>query len=159
MNLLNAGLELLAEHREFHLTTVGPVDGLSDRWPRTPIRELDTRAQTQAMFTSSVLLSTRLNANHDHLFVRATQAGCRIVAPANGVYLELASDTLKPTSLYLPNATNLAQRLAEQLQSAADRTSEAAEWRRRFALMDPITACRNIDERLDKLAVLRVSAA
>ena len=159
MNLLNAGLEILAEHRQFHLKTVGPIDGLSDRWPRSPIREADVAAQTQAMFTSSVLLSTRLNANHDHFLIRATQAGCRIVAPAKGIYLELSPETAKASSLYLPSAASLAHRLNEQLDSTADRRTDAADWRRRFASMDPLTACRKIDERLDKLAAMRISAA
>ena len=111
------------------------------------------------MFSCSVLLSTRMNANHDHFLIRASQAGCRIVAPANGIYLELASDTAKSTSLYLPNATSLAARLHEQLASTTDRKSESADWRRRFTAMDPLTACRKIDERLDKLAAVRISAA
>lgn len=159
MKLLNAGLEVLAEQRPFHVMTVGPIDGLSDRWPRTPIREADTLGQTKAMFSCSAFLSTRMNANHDHLFVRATQAGCRIVAPATGVYLELASDTAKSTTLYLPHPANLAQRLIDQLDSTQDRKAESADWRRRFGQLDPLTACRKIDERLDKLSSVQISAA
>jgi hypothetical protein len=159
IKLLNDGLEILASRRKFRLITVGSILGLSSRWNRTPIRETDVDAQSRAVFTSSLFLSAKPNANHDHLFVRAALAGCRVVAPASGAYVELAPDSLRSCSLYLPNPNDLAQRAFEQLESTQDRQSDAADWRKKFAALEPIGACRRIDERFEKLAALRVSAA
>src|SRR5690349_6664589 len=46
VGLLNTGLELLHKRgREFRLITVGPVEALSDQWPRRPVKEMDDVGQ------------------------------------------------------------------------------------------------------------------
>ena len=158
MRLLNAALEILSKMRTFKLVTVGPVDRLSEKWPRTTVREADEVAQVLGMLESHVFLSVKPAANFDYLFIRGMLAGCRPLVPSTGMYHELIPQTLHESSLYTATAESLAAKL-EQALADTQFDHHPPDWRKPFAPLDAIAAARSIDERLEQMARARISAA
>jgi hypothetical protein len=153
VKLLNAALEILVERRQFELVTVGPIDGLSDRWPRSTIREDDDLGQVRGMLEASVFLSAKSDVNWDYLFSLAMFAGCLPVVPTGGAYPELLPESLRPASLYASTADALANALCTALDGAADWRSHPPDWSAIFATFDAIPACKKIDRRLEQLTL------
>jgi hypothetical protein len=151
--LLNRALQLLAASGEkFRLITVGPVKELANEWERKTIREIDEPAQVLGMMESNVLLSVKPKATSDYLCIRGMLAGCRPIAPAEGVYPELFPESLHTTSLYdASDPADLARKLSDALEFGGW-ASQAPDWRKVFRPFDAIAACRTIDERLEQLA-------
>ena len=76
MELLNLGLSTLTMRGErFTLLTVGPLEKLSNNFPRTAIDEGDEYAQTAALLRADVFLSTQRRAPVDLFAVRALDGG------------------------------------------------------------------------------------
>ena len=158
VSLLNAALDILhGPGRELRLITVGPVELLSDDWPRTPLKEMDEPAQVLGMLESAVYVSAKPAATSDYLCARALLAGCRAVVPKSGAYPEMLGSPDQSVSFYEPNATDLAARLGAALQAGSP-PANPTDWRRRFKSFDAISACRLIDERLEQLAASQTSA-
>lgn len=152
VELLNAALEIVASQRELELITVGPIDGLSDRWHRTTIREDDEFVQVRGMLEASVFLSVKPYANSDHLFIRAMLAGCRPVVPSDGVCQEMLPESLSPVSLYEATPDTLANALRAALGDADEWRSHPPDWASIFAAFDAIPASKRIDQRLEQLS-------
>ena len=158
VKLLNWALEMVAgSGQRFRLITVGPVKQLANEWERKTIREIDEPAQVLGMMESGVLLSVKPKATSDYLCVRGMLAGCRPIAPADGVYPELLPESLHASSLYRYDAADLARKLADALDFGGW-ASQAPDWRKTFRPFDAISACRTIDERLEELADSHVAS-
>ncbi|HSU67144.1 MAG TPA: DUF3524 domain-containing protein [Tepidisphaeraceae bacterium] len=152
VKLLNWALEIVHQSgRKFRLITVGPVKQLSNEWERLTIREIDEPAQVVGMLESSVLVSVKPRATSDYLLVRGMLAGCRPVAPDDGVYPELIPPIFHGECLYRNNPTDLAAKISDALD-AGGWTLAPPDWRKEFRSFDAISACRLIDERLEDLA-------
>jgi uncharacterized protein DUF3524 len=158
VKLLNSALEILWPRRNFKLVTVGPVDRLSEKWPRSTVREADEVAQVLGMLESGVFLSVKPVANFDYLFVRAMLAGCRPLVPSTGMYHELIPQPLQEASLFTPTPESLAAKLEVALCDTRF-SRQPPDWRKPFATLDAIVAARQIDERLEQMARARISAA
>lgn len=159
VRLLNAALQKLhSSGRQFRLITVGPVEQLSDRWPRHTVREMDDVGQIASMLESTVMLSAKPEATFDYLWVRGALAGCRLLAPATGIYPDLLPPALHDNCLYAPDPAALAHKLTAALNGNGNgNRSEPPDWRRVFRELDAISACRHIDERLERLAKSRIA--
>jgi hypothetical protein len=153
VRLLNRALELLAASGQtFRLITVGPVKELANEWERKTIREIDEPAQVLGMLESNVLLSVKPTATSDYLCVRGMLAGCRPIAPADGVYPELFPKSLHASTLYQPgDPADLARKLSDAVEFGGW-DAQAPDWRKVFRPFDAIAACRTIDEQLEELA-------
>lgn len=153
VQLLNRALELLVTAgQEFRLITVGPVKELANDWERKTIREIDESAQVLGMMESHVLLSVKPKATSDYLCIRGMLAGCRPIAPAEGVYPELFPDSLHASSLYQSaDPADLARKLSDAMEFGGW-AAQAPDWRKVFRPFDAISACRTIDERIEELA-------
>lgn len=156
--LLNAALDLVnGRGREFRLITVGPVELLSDDWARRPVREMDDAAQVRGMLESAVFVSVKPAAMSDYLCVRALLAGCRAVLPDAGIYAEAFPGHDEFIGFYEPTAVDLAAKLQSALNAGAAPGSPR-DWRRSLKVFDAVSACRLIDERLERLADSQASA-
>lgn len=156
--LLNAALDLLnGRGREFRLITVGPVELLSDDWPRHPVKEMDEAAQVLGMLESAVFVSAKPAASSDYLCVRAVLAGCRAVVPAAGVYPEMLKGAEQFVNFYEPTPADLAAKLQSAIDADTSRANQP-DWRRALKALDAVSSCRQIDERIEQLAVSQKSA-
>ena len=152
--MLNAALGGLYRRGEkYSLTTVGPVDGLDDLLPRQTISERDEDAQLRAILKSAVMFSARPTAACDHHAVRALQLGCWPIFPNSGVYPELLPQSLHPLCLYDSTSPG---KIVNQLQNVwwieqpANYQKEVLEL---LAAYEAATAVRNMDDRLEQLAI------
>jgi hypothetical protein len=153
LKLLNTTFGLLQRRGEnFHLFTVGPVEGLSPDLRRTAVSETDEVGQCRAMLSSGIFLSAKPGAPFDHLAVRALSAGCWALCPQIGVYSELMPEMLHSPCLYDYYPDTLAGRMQDVWHLEHEQGYEYAlnDVLRRF---DPVVACKAMDERLEELAV------
>jgi len=150
--LLNSALGILSR-RAVHcrLLTVGPVEGLSEVFPRRALPERDELAHIAAMFEAGIHLSVRLDAAADHHALRALFLGCWPIFPKSGVYPELLPASLHGSCLYEPSANALANRLHDAIGRARP-LEYAAEIERGLSRFEAISACKAIDQRLEQLA-------
>jgi hypothetical protein len=150
---LNLGLATLAMRGErFQLLTVGPLEGLSNQFARTPIDEEDETAQIKALLKADVYLSTQRWAPVDLFAVRAMTAGCWPIVPDDGVYSELIPRKLKPECLYDGTPDGLASRVQDFWHLHEDDGSADELMLAAVQPYDSIFACRAFDERLSELA-------
>jgi hypothetical protein len=157
MELLNLGLTTLSMRGErFKLLTVGPLDKLSNTFPRTVIDENDDYAQTAALLRADVFLSTHRWAPVDLHAVRALAAGAWPVVPEDGVYPEIIPKKLLKSCLYEPTPDALSSRIQDvwHLHPEEDAGAETA-FLEAIKGFDAITACKAMDERLSALASRR----
>jgi hypothetical protein len=153
LKLLNSTFGMLERRGEnFHLFTVGPVDGLMPDLERTAISETDELGQCRAMLSSGIFLSATQGAPFDHLAIRALVAGCWPLCPQQGVYRELLPEMLHIPCLYDHAADTLAGRMQDVWHLDHEHGYEYAlsDILRHF---DPMIACRAIDERLEELVI------
>ncbi len=158
MELLNLGLSTLSMRGErFKLMTVGPLDKLSNAFPRLAIDENDEYAQTSALLRADVFLSTQRWAPVDLHAVRALTAGCWPVVPEDGVYPEIIPKKLRKSCLYEATADALSSRVQDvwHLHPEEDGGSESA-FMESIKGFDAITACKAMDERLSALVAKRL---
>jgi hypothetical protein len=123
-----------------------PADGLLQR----TIPGADEIAQVHAMRKAGVVVGTRTDALYDPQAVWAMAVGCWPVLPAAGFYPELVPESLHDACLYDGTANGLAEKL-----SAFWRRRDRAvgrEMAKSLRSFDALTACRDIDARLEKLA-------
>jgi hypothetical protein len=151
---LNSALGGLYRRGEkYTLTTVGPVDGLDDSLPRSTISERDEEAQVRAMLRSAVMFSARPGASSDHYAVRALQLGCWPIFPNSGVYPELLPKSLHSQCLYdSVDPTKVVSQLQNVwwIEQPKNYRSELSEL---LGAFDAATAVRNMDDRLEQLAI------
>ncbi|MDB5353704.1 MAG: glycosyl transferase group 1 [Phycisphaerales bacterium] len=152
MRLLNAALSMLSSRNiNFRLITVGPVEDLSDQWPRRTISETDDLAHVAGLLEAGVVLSAKPGATCDHQIIRGLLAGCRPVLPDRGVYSELLPGSLHTQTLYpSSNAKGMADRLQEAMYSAY--SWHPPDFRQTLSHFEAIAACKAFDERLAGLA-------
>jgi hypothetical protein len=158
MDLLNAALTTL--HREKHpinLLVTGPVDQLTDCFPRQLIAESDVAGQIRGLATAGTFVSTRIATPFDENAVRAMALGCRPVLPHTGVYPEILPHNLQGDCLYDMSAESLAAFIHEAMYLVP--MYRLDELTARLNMFDSIHACAVIDERLDQLAGGHVSAS
>jgi hypothetical protein len=151
LDLLNAAL--LQLHRQKHpikLLVSGPVDRLTDCFPRTVIAETDVPGQVRAILSAGAFVSCKINAPFDENAVRAMALGCRPVLPHTGVYPELVPHNLHSEILYDLSADALAAHIHEAMYLLS--MYRIDELSARLNSFNAITACALIDERLDALA-------
>jgi hypothetical protein len=151
LDLLNAALTTL--HKQKHpinLWVTGPVDQLTDCFPRQVIAEADVPGQIRALLTCGTFVSTKIAVPFDENAVRAMSLGCRPVLPHTGVYPEIVPHNLQSECLYDMSPESLAAHIHEAMYLLPIyRLDELTARLRNF---DAITACGVIDDRLDQLA-------
>ena len=152
VRILNAALgELASRGERFRLITVGPVEDLSDTWPRRTISETDDYAHVQGLWEAGVVLSVRPGAPCDLQVIRGMQAGCRPVLPDRGIYPELIPASLRDECLYAPNVDALAEALREAINPPME--WNPPDFRQTLKHFEAIAATRLLDERLSQLAM------
>jgi len=153
MELLNLGLSTLTMRGErFTLLTVGPLEKLSNDFPRTAIDESDDLAQTAAMLRADIFLSTRRWCPVDLYAVRAMTAGCWPILPEDGVYPEMIPKRFRSTCLYDGTPDSLSSRIQDVWHLHPDEDGMAAvAFLDAIKGFDAITACKAMDERLSAL--------
>ena len=150
--LLNSALSRLTQRGEtFRLITVGPIDDLSNEWPRRTISETQDVAHVLGLLESGVVLSVRPGAGCDLQVVRGLQAGCRPVLPDRGFYREMIPALWCGHCLYTPANDELADALQEAINPstpwfAPDFTPDIIQY-------EAIAATKVFDERLSQLAM------
>jgi hypothetical protein len=150
MELLNAALAIVNQlRRKMTLLVVGPVEELSNFFPRQSISETDPTAQLRGLLSAGTYISAKIAAPFDENAVRAIQLGCRPVLPHTGVYPELIAERLHSACLYDMSAESFAAHLHEALYCLPMHRKE--ELTQRLGCFDPLQACSVIDERLDAL--------
>ena len=157
MELLNLGLSTLSMRGErFKLLTVGPLEKLSNAFPRAAIDENDEFAQTTALLRADVFLSTQRWTPVDLHAVRALTAGCWPIVPEDGVYPEIIPKKLRKSCLYEATPDSLSSRIQDvwHLHPDEDGAAEAA-FMESIKGFDAITACKAMDERLNALVSKR----
>lgn len=151
LGLLNAALsDLSGRGEQFRLITVGPVETLSDRWPRRTISERDDVGQVAGMLEAGVLTCIKPSAVSDYMAVRALMTGCWPALPDVGVYRELIPEPLHLSCLYPPEPAALADVL--QMAVASVPSWEPPDYRQRFGHFDAIRASKVLDDRLEEIA-------
>jgi hypothetical protein len=157
MELLNAALALVhQQRRKMTLLVSGPVDQLSNLFPRQVISETDPVSQVRGLLAAGTFISAKIAIPFDENAVRAMQLGCRLVLPHTGVYPELLSERLHQQVLYDMSAESLASHLSEALYGLP--MQHQKELASRLESFDPIKACAVIDDRLDALVGNYVAA-
>ncbi len=152
VGLLNAALGQLKRRGEkFELITVGPAEELDVEFQRTTLPEIDELGHLKAMLSCGVFVSAKENCPCDYRAVRALAAGCFPVVPDNGCYPEIVPAKMQGLGMYDGSASALSSRLQDvwHLEQPAGYEDQLADILLQF---DPITACRNFDERLEQLA-------
>jgi len=150
--ILNAALSELASRGEkFRLITVGPIQDLSDAWPRRTISETDDLAQATGLLEAGVVLSVRPGASCDIQVIRGLQAGCKPVLPREGIYADLIPATLHTECLYHFSVDDLADSLQDAVNPALEWNSP--DFRASLKQFEAIAATKMFDERLSHLAV------
>ncbi|HEX5244621.1 MAG TPA: DUF3524 domain-containing protein [Tepidisphaeraceae bacterium] len=158
LSLLNAALsDLSGRGEQFRLITVGPVETLSDRWPRRTISERDDVGQVAGMLEAGVLAGVKPSAVSDYMAVRALMTGCWPALPDVGVYRELIPEPLHLSCLYPPEPAALADVL--QMAVASVPSWEPPDYRERFGHFDAIRASKVLDDRLEQIAIAGVDAS
>jgi hypothetical protein len=153
VRMLNRSLATLKHHaEEFELVTVGPVENLSDDFPRTVIPEWDEQTQTEALLSSGLFVSTRRSPTIDHYAVLALAARCWPIVPAEGVYLELIPDSLHNDCLYNGTPSGLASRIQDLWLQESDPINTSILFDTATQPFNAIAACKAMDERIDELA-------
>jgi hypothetical protein len=155
VGLLNKALAMLrARAEEFRLITVGPVEGLSNDYPRQTLSESDNASHARGLCESGVIVSTKPDAASDFLVVRGLAAGCRPILPASGFYPELLPATMRASSLYDFTPAMLADQL-QQAITPFQTATETHELKPILAPFDPASACKTMDERFEELVWVR----
>jgi hypothetical protein len=153
IGLLNEALaDLSARGESFRLITVGPVETLSERWPRRTIGERDPAAQVIGMWEAGVVASVKTVAVSDYLVTRALLAGCRPVLPQAGVYGELLPEPMHRSCLYPAEPAALADLL--ELAITSPENWSPPDFRQSFARFDAIRASRVLDDHLEQAAIV-----
>jgi hypothetical protein len=152
LRVLNAALaELASRGEKFRLITVGPVEDLSDHWPRRTIGEAEDIAHVLGILECNVVLSVRPGAACDLQVIRGLQAGCRPVLPDRGVYPDLIPPPLRSECLYPFNVDALADALQEAINPTI--AWAAPDFRPALRQFEAIAATKVFDERLSHLAL------
>ena len=153
VGLLNTALGMVDVRGEkFDLVTVGPVEALSEDYPRRALPEADDLAHIRAMFQAGVVVSVKPSAASDFLAVRALAAGCVPVFPATGVYPELLPTGMHREALYPVNPDGLARCIIQAMADDIPLAGDDHDVRKTLRQFDAIPACRLVDERLTQLA-------
>jgi hypothetical protein len=156
IELLNAALAILQDSKHpIELMVTGPVDKLTDAFPKQVIAEADSTAQVRGLLTAGIFLSTKIAVPFDENAVRAMSLGCRPVLPHTGVYPELLATAMYEECLYDMSAESLAAHIHEAMYLPSLHRLEALT--SRLQPFDAIKACAAIDARLDILAAARVA--
>ncbi len=151
IELLNSALQTLAaEKHPINLWVTGPVDQLTDCFPRKVIAETDVSGQIRALLSAGAFVSTKIAAPFDENAVRAMSLGCRPVLPHSGIYPEIVPHNLHSECMYDLTAPSLAAHIHEAMYLLP--MYRIDELSARLKVFDAISACAIIDERLDALA-------
>jgi hypothetical protein len=153
MDLLNLGLQTLAMRGErFDLITVGPLEKLSNAFPRTAIDENDEYGQTAALLKADIFLSAQRWSPIDLFAIRALTAGCWPVLPDDGVYPEMIPKGLRGRCLYDGSPDMLSSRIQDVWHlGIEDESKSEMAFIEAIKPFDAITACKAMDERLSAL--------
>lgn len=150
MDLLNTALSSVHQlRRKMTLLVTGPVDQLSNLFPRQIISETDAVAQVRGLLSASIFLSTKIATPFDENAVRAIRLGCTPVLPHSGVYPEMLAERCHSQCLYDMSAESLTSHLHEALYGLPLHGHD--ELVLRLGCFDPIKACAAIDDRLDTI--------
>ena len=149
--LLNAALEILYDlQNEIHLLVTGPAAGLSARFPIKVIAEHSVTAQVRGLLSARAYVSTKISALFDEMAVRALLLMRGPVLPNVGFYRELLPRHLHAGCLYHYSAEGLASGIhAALVRPPKFQAQDVASQLHPF---DAMTACADIDDRLDQLA-------
>jgi len=151
VELLNAALiRLHQEKHPINLVVTGPVNQLTDCFPRRVIHETDVAGQIRGLLTCGTFVSTRIAPTFDENAVRAMSLGCRPVLPHTGVYPEIVPHHLQPDCLYDMSAESLTAHIHEAMYLVP--MYHIDELVTRLKPFDVLTACDKIDNRLEHLA-------
>ena len=142
---------------KFELITVGPVEELLPELPRTTLAEQDELAHVRAMLQSGVFISVKDGCPCDYRAVRAFAAGCWPVVPAPGCYPELLPQKIHGQAMHDNTPSGLASKLQDSwhLDPPTGYEDELADILGQF---DPMTACKEMDERLELLCGVKSEA-
>jgi hypothetical protein len=150
--LLNSALTRLTQRGEkFRLITVGPIEDLSDAWPRRTVSESQDVAHVLGLLESAVVLSVRPTASFDLQVIRGLQAGCRPVLPDRGIYPDLIPEESRDQCLYNPTIDALADALQDAINPPLPWF--APDFTPGINHFEAIAATKMFDERLTQLAI------
>ena len=154
VQLLNDGLEeLLRRNEEFKLYVSGPDIGLSKNLGHASVSDKDPGAMMEAMRSSAIAVSGRIEANWDQPMMLALAAGCWPVVPASGVYLEIIPKPLSERCLYESTPQGIAATIQDywELLLPDNHAQMIATMLKRY---NPIAAAKAMDDRFSELAAL-----
>jgi hypothetical protein len=141
------------EHRgeRLDLTVIGRLPNLPSLLPYICLDERDDASHVRALGDSSLLISARRNAAHDDLTVRALVTGCLPIVPHSGIYPELLPKPMHRYCLHDGSAQSMLDRVlnAWYLERPTGMEVLLDDLLSNF---DAVTACRHLDQRLDRLA-------
>jgi hypothetical protein len=152
MDLLNAGLTTMQQRgEEFELITVGPVEQLSNAFPRRTILEADEVGQIMGKLEASLYLSASPMAELDTFVIRAIAARCWPIVPEGGCYDDLIDRKMRESCMYDGSADDMSSRMQDawHLEPTEKAHDELLMNLKGF---EAIHACRAMDDRLSEVA-------
>jgi hypothetical protein len=135
---------------------IGKLKGLPASVRHTTLGERDEHAHLKSLLAANVFLGTRVNASSDDLAVRALALGCLPVVRDVGVYPELLPEVLHAACLHDGTADSMTARILDAWYVDRD-AGLSLHLDRVLEQFEAMRACRNIDERLDTLAGLKLT--
>jgi hypothetical protein len=153
MELLNQTLLKLRQmNEEFQLLVVGPAGELDASLPRRIVSEQDEAAQQAAAAEAGTYLSILHDCPQDHHLIRCLSGGAWPVVPARGVYPELIPKSLHRPCMHDGSMKVLIERLQDAWQFRPEAPQQEA-LRQIPHQFDPLARCREIDQRLEEVAL------
>jgi hypothetical protein len=145
-------LEALRKRGErMDVTLIGRLRNPPPSLPHTTLDERDHRAHLRALATAGMFVSSRPNAAHDDLVVRALAGACLPIVSDSGIYPEVLPKPMHRYCLHDGSVQSMLDRIlnAWYLERPTGMELLLDEMLSNF---DSVAACRQIDHRLDNLA-------
>jgi len=133
------------------ISIIGKVKGIPES-KVTFLAERDDAGHLRSLLESGVLVTARPGAPADDLIVRALATRCHPVVPNSGVYPELLPEAMHPHCLHDGSADSMIERILDGWRLDYPVVGYAEDLEPILEPFDAIKACRNIDDRLAKLA-------
>jgi hypothetical protein len=133
------------------VSVIGKVKGVPESRVSF-LAERDDAAHLRSLLESGVLVTARPGAPADDLIVRALATRCHPVVPNSGVYPELLPRAMHPHCLHNGSADSMIDRILDGWRLDYPAVGHAEELEPILEPFDAIKSCRNMDDRLAKLA-------
>ncbi len=151
--VISTALASLEKRNEkVRVSVIGKVKGVPES-KVTILAEKDESSHLRTLLEAGVLVTARPGAATDELAVRALASGCHPILPNSGIYPELIPESMHKMCLHDGSADSMVDRLLDTwyLDRPEGYQAHLCEILAKF---DAIKACRNIDDRLARLAVV-----